>query len=85
MNTYTTKYTVMSRVKNTGRSHNIKFEHSSFEMVQQLKHLGMALTNQNFIQEEIKSRLNSGNACCHSVQNILSSIFLPKNLNINIY
>ena len=38
------------------------------------------LTNQNFIAEEIKSRLRSGNACYHSVQNPLSSGMLSKNL-----
>jgi hypothetical protein len=37
------------------------------------------------IQEKINSRLKSGNACCHSGQNILSSSFLPKNLKIKIY
>lgn len=30
------------------------------------KYLGMTLTNQNLIYEEIKSRLNSGDACYHS-------------------
>jgi len=39
----------------------------------------------NSIQEEIKSRLNSGNACCHSVQNLLSSSVLSKNIRIQIY
>ena len=39
----------------------------------------------NFIQEEIKSRLKSGNACYHSVQNFLSSSLLSKNLKIMIY
>jgi hypothetical protein len=43
------------------------------------------VTNQNFVQEEIKRRLNSGNACCRSVQNILSSQLLSKNLKIRIY
>jgi hypothetical protein len=43
------------------------------------------LTNQNLIQEEIKRRLNSGNACYHSVQNLLSSRQLSKNLKIRIY
>jgi len=47
--------------------------------------LGKTLTNQNSIQEEIKSRLKSGNACFHSVQNHLSSSLLSKNLNIKIY
>jgi hypothetical protein len=36
-------------------------------------YLGTTLTNQNFVNDEIKSRLNSGNACYNSVQNILSS------------
>ena len=47
--------------------------------------LGTALTNRNSIAEEIKSRLRSGNACYHSVQNLLSSRLLPKNLKIKIY
>jgi len=47
--------------------------------------LGTTLTNQNSIQEEIKSRLKSGNACYYSVQNLLSSRLLSKNLKIKIY
>jgi hypothetical protein len=47
--------------------------------------LGTTVTNQNLIQEEIKSRLNSGNACYHSVHNILSSRLLSKNVKIGIY
>jgi len=47
--------------------------------------MGKTLTNQNSIQEEIKSRLNSGNACYHSVQNLLSSSLQSKNLKIKIY
>ena len=43
------------------------------------------LTDQNSIQEEIKSRLKSGNACYHSVQNLLSSSLLSKNIKIKIY
>ena len=43
------------------------------------------LTNQNFIQEEIKSKLKSGNACHYSIQNLLSSDLLSKNLKIKIY
>jgi hypothetical protein len=33
----------------------------------------MTVTNQNLIQEEIKRRLNSGNACYHSVQNFFQN------------
>jgi hypothetical protein len=45
----------------------------------------MTVTNQNLIQEEIKRRLNSGNACHHSIQNLPSSQLLSKNLKIRIY
>jgi hypothetical protein len=41
--------------------------------------------NQNLIHEEIKRRLNSGNACYHSVQKLLSSRLLSKNIKIRIY
>ena len=53
--------------------------------MEQIKYLGTTLTNLNSIQEEIKSRLNSGNACYHLVQNLLFSSLLPKNLKIKIY
>ena len=48
-------------------------------------YLGTMLTDQNSIQEEIKSRLKLGNACYHSVQNLLFSRLLSKNLKIKIY
>ena len=63
----------------------MKVDNSSTERVEEFKYLGTALTNQNSIQKEIKSRLNLGNACYHSVQNLLSSSLLSKNLNIKIY
>jgi hypothetical protein len=44
----------------------------------------MTVPNQNLIQEEIKRRLNSGNACYHSVQNLLSSRLLPKKVKLRI-
>jgi hypothetical protein len=53
--------------------------------VAQFKYLGRTVRNQNFIQDKIKNRLNSGNACYHSVQKHLSSPLLSKNVNINIY
>jgi len=58
---------------------------STFERVEEFKYLGKTLTNQNSIEEEIKSTLRSGNACYHSVQNLLSSRLLSKNLKINIF
>jgi hypothetical protein len=71
--------------QNAGRSHTIKIDYKSVERVEQFKYLGTTLTNQNSVQEEIKSRLKSGNACYHSVQNRLSSSLLSKNIKINIY
>jgi hypothetical protein len=38
-----------------------------------------------FIQEEVKRRLNSGIALCHSVKNLLSCRLLSKNVKIKIY
>jgi hypothetical protein len=49
------------------------------------RYLGTTITNQNSVQEEIKSRLKSGNACHYSVQNLLPSSLLSKNLKIKIY
>jgi hypothetical protein len=45
----------------------------------------MTVTNQNLIQEEFKRRLNSGNACYHSIQNLLSSRLLSKKVKIRKY
>ena len=53
--------------------------------MEEFKYLGTTLTNQNSIAEEIKSRLRSGNACYHSVQNLLSSKLLSTKLKIKIY
>jgi hypothetical protein len=85
VNAEKTKYMVMSRNQNAGRSHSIKIDSKSFERVEEFKYLGAALTNRNSIHEEIKSRLQSGNACCHSVQNLLSCRLLSKNTKIRAY
>ena len=60
-------------------------DNSSTERVEQFKYLGTTLTNQNSIQKEIKSRVKLGNACYHSVQNLLSYSLLSKNLKIKVY
>ena len=63
----------------------MRIDNSTVERVEEFKYLGTTLTNQNSIAEEIKSRLRSGNSCYHSVQNLLSSRLLSKNLKIKIY
>jgi hypothetical protein len=67
VNAYKTKYLAMSREQDVGRSHSMKIDSSSFERVEEFKYMGTALTHQNSVQEEIKSRLKSGNACYYSV------------------
>jgi hypothetical protein len=64
--------------QNVDQSQDIRIENRSFENMPQFKYLGTTVTNQNLIQEEIKRKLNSGNACYHSVQNLLSSHLLLK-------
>jgi hypothetical protein len=53
--------------------------------VKQFKHLGTTPTNQNYIQEEIKSRLKFERACYNSMQNLLYSGFLFKNIELQIH
>jgi len=49
------------------------------------RYLRTTLTNQNSLQEEIKSRLKSGSACYHSVQNVLCYSLLSKNTKVKIF
>jgi hypothetical protein len=57
------KYMLLSRHQNAGQYRNIKIENRSLENVSQFRYLGTTVTNRNLIQEEIKRRLSSGNAC----------------------
>jgi hypothetical protein len=63
----------------------MKIDSCSFERVEDFKYLGTTLRNQNSIQEEIKSRLKSGNTLYHSVSNFLFSSLLSKNTKIKIH
>jgi hypothetical protein len=85
INAENTKYVLLTRHQNIDQYRDIKITNRSFENVSQFKYLGTTVTNQNLIEEEIKRRLNSGNACYHSVQNLLSSRLLSKNVKIRIH
>jgi hypothetical protein len=68
-----TKYMLVFRYQNAEQNRDIKIGNRSFENVPQYKYLGDTVTNQNFNKEEIKRKLNSGNACYHLGQNHLFS------------
>ena len=63
----------------------MKTDNSSFGRVEQFRYLGTSSTNKISVQVEIKSRLKSGNVCCRSVHNILSSSLLSKNTKTKIF
>jgi hypothetical protein len=75
----------MSCSQKIGQKHNIKITNRSFEDVAKFKYSGTTLTDQNCMHEVIKSRLNSGNACCHSVQSLLSSRLLSRNVKVKMH
>jgi hypothetical protein len=75
---------LLSHHQNAGQNHGIKTVNRSIKNVAQFRYLGMTVTNQNLIHEE-STRLNSGNVCYHSLQNLLSCCLLSKNIKIKIY
>jgi hypothetical protein len=78
-----TKY-ILSRYQKVGEKHGIKIVNRSLEDVAKFKYLGTTLTDLNCMYEEIKSRLNSGNACDRLVQSLLSSCLISRNINVKI-
>ena len=83
VNAEKTKYIFMSWDQHAGQNHDIEIGNKSFKNV--FRYLGTDLTNQKIILEEIKSRLKSGNACYHSVQNFFALQFANKNIKIKVY
>jgi hypothetical protein len=76
VNAEKTKYMLVSRDQNAGQNQAIRIGNGSSENASQFKYLGTSVIGQNIIQEEIKRRVNSGNASYHSVQNLLLSRLL---------
>jgi hypothetical protein len=85
INAEKTKYMIISHHPKSGQNQNIRITNESFESVAVFRYLATTLTNENDIHDEIKSRLNTGNACYYSVQNLLSSHLISKNLKFKIY
>jgi hypothetical protein len=79
-----TKYMLMSHSQKVGQKHSTKLANRSFEVVAKFKYLGTTLIDKNCIHEEIKSRLNFRNACCHLLQSLLSSCLLSRNIKVKI-
>ena len=85
VNSDKTKYMITSRQQNIVQNQNIVIENLSFEKMYKLKYLGVTVTNTNDIREEIKRRINMGNACYYSFEKILSSCVLSKKLEIKLH
>jgi hypothetical protein len=74
----------MPRCTKTGQTHSTEIGNRSFEDVTKFKYLETILTDKNYIHEEIKNRLNSGNACYHSVECLLFYSLLSRNEKVKI-
>jgi hypothetical protein len=80
-----TKRMLLSHHQNAMCNLDMKRANRSFENVAQFECLEKTVTSPILIQEEIKRKWNSGNVCYHSVQNLLPSHPLSKNVNIRIH
>jgi len=63
----------IKRMHHTGQNHISSIPNKSSDNLAKFKYLGTAVTNKICIREEIKSTVNSRNACYHSVQNVFMS------------
>jgi hypothetical protein len=84
INVERTKYMLVSRHQNIGQNRDIKIANRPFENVSQFRYLRTTVTNQNLIQEEIKRRLSSGNACFIRFRAFCILVCCQKNLKIRI-
>jgi hypothetical protein len=66
---------LISHHQNAGQTHDIMMANRSLENLAKLKYLETTVRNQNFIHEEIKSRLTLGISYCYLVQNLFLHLF----------
>ncbi|KAJ4432109.1 hypothetical protein ANN_20724 [Periplaneta americana] len=85
VNPENTKYMIMSRDENIVRNGNIKIGDLSFEEVKKFKYLGGTVTNINDTWEEIKRRINMGNACYYWDEKLLLSSLLKSSIKRSIF
>ena len=85
VNTGKTKYMEIGRQRGMIGNEHIRIGSHSYEKVKTFNHLSSLLTNQNYIQDEIKAKLKAGNSCYFSVQTLLYFRLLSKKLKIKIY
>ena len=76
---------ITSRHRTVVQNQNIVIGKITFENVEKFKFLGVTITNTKDIREEIKRRINMGNACYYSLEQMLSSRLLSKKLKVNTY
>ena len=70
---------ITSRQQNIVQNQSIVIENLSFEKVENFKYLRVTVTNTKDLREEIKRRINMGNACYYSFEKILPSACIPRN------
>ena len=85
VNTGKTKYMETERNRGMTANEHIRIHSNSYEKEKSFIYLGSLVRNQNSIQDVLKSRLKAGDSCYYSVQTLLSSRLLSKNLKIKIY
>ena len=76
---------ITSHHQNVIQNQNVVIGNLSFENMEKFRYLGVTVTNTNAIREEIKRRINMGNACYYSLEKIVSSRLLSKKLKVKIY
>jgi hypothetical protein len=76
---------LLSRHWTAEQNQDIKMANRLFEIVSQFRYLGITVTNQNLIHDEIKRRLNLSNACYHSVHILMYYRLVSKNVKIRIH